>query len=65
MSIRLLRARQCAEIMGFSLPTWWAWVKSGRAPAGTSISASLTVWRSDDIEALIDSLVPRKMGGAS
>lgn len=60
MATRLLRAKQCAEMMGFSVPTWWVWVRSGKAPAGTALSESMTVWRSDEIEELIDKLVPRK-----
>lgn len=59
--IRLLRAKDCAEIMGFSVPTWWNWVKEGKAPKGTAIGANTTVWRSDDVEALIDRLVPKQL----
>lgn len=63
MQVKLLRAKQCAEIMGFSVPTWWVWVRSGKAPKGTAISESMTVWRSDEIQELIDRLVPRQEWG--
>ena len=58
--LRLLRAKECARKLGHSQPTWWAWVKSGRAPAGTKISPRETVWRSDEIDELIERLVPRR-----
>ena len=36
--------------------TWWAWVKSGRAPAPIKLSAGVTVWRSTDVTAFAESL---------
>jgi len=58
--LHLLRAKQCASRMGHSVTTWWSWVREGRAPAGTKISPKETVWRSDEIEELIERLVPRQ-----
>jgi hypothetical protein len=33
--------------------TWWAGVKSGRFPASVKLSPRVTVWRIEDIRALI------------
>jgi len=41
--------------------TWWAWVKSGKAPAPIKLSAGVTVWRSADALAFAESLA----GGAA
>ena len=62
---RLLRAKQCAELFGIHPNTWWKWVKEGRAPQGASISASTIVWRTDDLEVLMDRLAPRQLSSDS
>lgn len=36
-----------------SKSTWWAGVKSGRFPPSEKLSPRITVWRVDDIRALI------------
>lgn len=36
--------------------TWWAWVKSGKAPAPIKLSAGVTVWREADVLAFAESL---------
>ncbi len=33
--------------------TWWNWVKEGRAPKSVKLSARVTAWRSEDIQAFI------------
>jgi prophage regulatory protein len=33
--------------------TWWAWVKSGRAPKPLKLGPGMTVWRAEEIHALI------------
>lgn len=35
---------------------WWGGVKSGRYPAGVKLSPGVTVWRVDEIKALIASI---------
>ena len=35
---------------------WWNGVKAGRYPAGVKLSAGVTVWRAEEIKALIESL---------
>jgi prophage regulatory protein len=36
--------------------TWWAGIKAGRFPKGLKLSARITVWRAQDILALIDEI---------
>ena len=53
----LLRAKQIAgPILPIGLSTWWEWVKEGKAPKGIKISSRITVWKKDDVLALIDRL---------
>jgi prophage regulatory protein len=37
-----------------SKSTWWAGVKNGRFPAPIKLGKGITVWRVEDIRALID-----------
>ncbi len=34
--------------------TWWEWVGSGRAPAPIKLGPRTTVWRVEDIRAMIE-----------
>jgi len=43
-----------------SRSTWWAWVKSGKAPQPIKLSPGCTVWRESDVRAFAESLA----GGA-
>ena len=47
-------------IIPVSAATWWAWVKSQKAPQPIRLSAGVTVWRSADVLAFAESLA----GGA-
>lgn len=38
-----------------SLSTWWAWVKTGKAPAGRKLGPRITAWKAEDIRNLIAS----------
>ena len=38
-----------------SRSTWWAWVKSGKAPAGRKLGPRITAWKVEDIRNLIAS----------
>lgn len=39
--------------------TWWAWVKSGKAPAPIRLSPGVTVWRATDVANFAESLAGR------
>lgn len=51
-----LRANQIHQLLGIGLSTWWLWVKEGRAPKGLKLGSRTTVWRAEDIRALLDEL---------
>jgi predicted DNA-binding transcriptional regulator AlpA len=36
-----------------SATTWWTWVRKGKAPQPLKLGPALTVWRVEDIRALI------------
>ena len=37
-----------------SKSTWWKGIKNGKFPKSTKLSTNVTVWRAEDIRALID-----------
>ena len=41
-----------------SKSTWWAGVKDGRFPKPQKLGARVTVWRVEDIRALIEADIP-------
>jgi predicted DNA-binding transcriptional regulator AlpA len=43
-------------VLSISLATWWAWVKSGKAPRPIKLSPGVTVWRQTDVIAFAESL---------
>ena len=43
-------------VLCISLATWWAWVKSGKAPQPIKLSPGVTVWRQTDVIAFAESL---------
>ncbi len=49
----LLRLPQVLAIVPVAKSTWWAWVKSGKAPAPVKLSAGVTAWRKSDIDHLL------------
>jgi predicted DNA-binding transcriptional regulator AlpA len=52
-----LRANQIAGpngILPIGLSTWWKGVKAGTYPPGTKISPGVTIWRRDQVMALLD-----------
>jgi len=51
-----LRDKQIYPFFGIGRSTWWKWVRAGRAPAGIKLGARTTVWRAEDIRALLDEL---------
>jgi len=53
--IGFMRLRDILEIFPVSKSTWWAGVKSGRFPKSVKLTERTTVWRVEDIRALIES----------
>ena len=49
-----------APIIPISKSSWWAGVKSGRYPEPVKIGANTTVWREDDVRALIEELCQKR-----
>lgn len=43
-------------ILPVTTSTWWAWVKSGKAPAPIKLSPGCTVWREADVLAFAERL---------
>ncbi len=43
-------------IIPVSKSTWWAGVKAGRYPKPVKLSARVTAWRVEDIQALIENI---------
>ena len=53
---RLLRLTQVLELVPVSKSSWWAGCANGLYPKPLKLSPSITVWRSTDIQALIQGL---------
>ena len=51
-----LREKQVLKLIPIAPSTWWQGVKDGRYPKPVKLSPKVTVWRTDDIRALIDGL---------
>lgn len=56
MEEKLLRLAQVLEVVPVSKSAWWAGVQSGRYPKPVKLAPRTTVWRSSDIQRLIESL---------
>jgi predicted DNA-binding transcriptional regulator AlpA len=52
-STGFLRLPQVLKVIPVGKTTWWAGCKIGRFPRPLKISRGLTVWRAEDIHALI------------
>lgn len=48
------RKKEIASIIPVSKSTWWAGVRSGRFPQPVKLGPRITVWREEDICALIE-----------
>jgi len=48
-----LRITQVLDFIPVGRSTWWAGVKDGKFPAPVKLSPRVTVWRVEDIRALI------------
>jgi predicted DNA-binding transcriptional regulator AlpA len=51
-----VRIKQILEIFPVSSSTWWEGCKEGRFPKAIKLSPRTTVWRAEDIRALIENL---------
>lgn len=48
-----VRVKAASAFLGIGESTFWRWVKEGRLPRGTRLSARATVWRIADLEAFL------------
>ena len=48
-----LRLPQVLRLIPVSKSTWWQGVRDGRFPQSVKLSARCTVWRAEDVRALI------------
>jgi predicted DNA-binding transcriptional regulator AlpA len=55
-SAGFVRLSTILKLYPVSASTWWAGVKDGRFPAGFKLSERITVWRVEDIRALLASV---------
>lgn len=53
---RLLRLQQVLARIPISKSSWWEGCRSGRFPQPIKLGPRTTVWRSEDIDAFIESL---------
>lgn len=51
-----LRINQILALLPISASSWWAGVASGKYPKAIKLGARTTVWRAEDIHALIEKL---------
>ncbi len=54
--IKLIRLKQVLELIPIGKSTWWAGVKSGKYPKPIKLGAKTTLWKVEDIKALIEKL---------
>lgn len=52
-SAGFVRLPQILAVFPVSRSTWWAMVKTGKAPAPIKLSERTTAWRVEDIRALL------------
>jgi predicted DNA-binding transcriptional regulator AlpA len=57
-----LRLPAVLALIPVSKTTWWAWVKSGKAPRPVKLGPRMTAWKAEDIAEMID--ITRKRGEA-
>lgn len=48
-----VRLETVLAILPIGRSTWWAWVKSGKAPSGFKLGPNTTAWKAEDIRALL------------
>lgn len=50
---------QILSVIPVSRSTWWAGVKTGRFPAAIKLGENTTVWKAEDIHALIKQIAEK------
>lgn len=53
-STGFLRLPQVLALIPVSRSAWWAGIRAGKYPAGRKLGGKTTVWRAEDIRALIE-----------
>ena len=53
-STGFLRLPQVLALIPISRSAWWAGIRAGKYPAGSKLGGKTTVWRAEDIRALIE-----------
>lgn len=53
-----LRIGDILRFIPIKAPTWWKWVRTGKAPKGIKFGPNITVWRAEDIREFI-----KRLGG--
>ena len=61
-SIRLLDKAEILAITGVTFPTVWTWMRAGKFPR-SRVAGGKSIWRSDEVEAWLDTLPVRKLKG--
>ncbi len=51
-----LRIKDVLRFIPIKKPTWWKWVRTGKAPKGIKFGPNITVWRAEDIRELVQRL---------
>lgn len=54
--VGFVRLPQILAVVPVSRSTWWAWVKSGKAPASRKLGPKITVWEVEKIRAFLSSI---------
>lgn len=49
-----VRLPQILSLIPISRSAWWAGIREGKFPKGVKLGSKTTVWRAEDIRALID-----------
>lgn len=49
-----VRLPQTLALIPISRSAWWAGIRQGKYPKGTKLGSKTTVWRAEDIRALIE-----------
>ena len=49
-----VRLPQVLALIPISRSAWWAGIRAGKYPAGLKLGRKTTVWRAEDIRALIE-----------
>ena len=53
-STGFLRISQVLALIPISRSAWWAGIRAGKYPTGRKLGGKTTVWRAEDIRALIE-----------